>query len=115
MLLLGPRTSCSVAVQMPAGGSTPSAGALIGTSWSMSALTSGCMPGRIRSIYGSEQLMRKVLFAVAVLTVLSAPAMGNVYNWTGDCSSGCSGQASGVLTLTGGSPSAFVSSQFIDR
>jgi hypothetical protein len=57
-------------------------------------------------------LVGSTLFAV-VLSGLTPAAADTVYDWRGICTLGCTGIATGVLTLAGGSPFNFSASNFI--
>jgi hypothetical protein len=49
-------------------------------------------------------------------TLLAGPssaAASVVYDWQGTCTLGCTGTATGELTLTGGTPTTFTKSQFV--
>jgi hypothetical protein len=43
----------------------------------------------------------------------SSAAASVVYDWQGTCTLGCTGTATGSLTLTGGTPTTFTKSQFV--
>jgi hypothetical protein len=67
--------------------------------------------------WGAINMRPKLLIAALLAVVVngSTPAAANsVYDWQGTCTLGCTGTASGVLTLTdGASPFSFNVSNFV--